>query len=106
VKRHKVIVTPEAQAGILESFRFLHEDSPQNASHWLIDLYSKIDTLEHFPERCSYARESEFVDEDLRQLVFGSHRIVFSVDPATTTVYVLHVRHGKMRAVGEPEPQS
>ena len=106
MKRHKVIVTPEAQAGIQNSFHFIHEDSPRNAAHWLIDLYSKIETPERFPERCSYAREYEFVDEETRQLIFGSHRIVFSVDSTTATVYVLQVRHAKMRAVGEPQVES
>jgi plasmid stabilization system protein ParE len=96
-----VIVTPEAQTGIRESFAHIHERSPLNAARWLQALYDKIDTLETFPERCAFARERQYLDEDLRQLVFKSHRIVFAVKKSEKRVYVVHVRHAKRRAVGE-----
>jgi plasmid stabilization system protein ParE len=64
-------------------------------------LYDQIDTLERFPERCAFAREREYLEENLRQLAFKSHRIIFRIDKARKTVYVLHVRHGGRRAVGE-----
>jgi len=103
VKKYEVIVTPEAQAGIRESFLYIHQRSPLNATRWLQGLYGEIDSLERFPERCSYAREREYLEEELRQLVYKSHRVVFYVDKLKSTVYVLYVRHGKRRAVGEPE---
>jgi len=52
VKRHQVIVTPEVQADIAGSFRFINEDFPLNVARWLIDLDFQIETLECFPERC------------------------------------------------------
>jgi plasmid stabilization system protein ParE len=103
VKKFDVIVTPEGQAGIPEAFLYIHERSPLNAIRWLQGLYGEIDTLERFPERCSYAREREYLGGDLRQLVYKSHRVVVSVDKPNSTVYVLSVRHGKRRAAGEPE---
>jgi plasmid stabilization system protein ParE len=101
VKTFDVIVTPEAQSGIRESFLYIHERSPLNAARWLQGLYDEIDTLERFPERCSYAREREYLEEELRQLVYKSYRVVFYVDKPKKTVYVLDVRHGKRRAVGK-----
>lgn len=101
--RYEVIVTPEAQAGIRESFNYIHERAPLNGARWLQGLYRQIDTLERNPERCSFARERAYLEEDLRQLVFKSHRIVFKVDRARSTVYVLYVRHARRRAIGEPE---
>jgi len=101
VKYH-VIVTPEAQAEIRESFAYIHERSPLNAARWLQALYGQVDTLERFPERCAFAREREYLDEDLRQLVFKSHRIVFTVESKEKRVDVLYVRHASRRAVGEP----
>lgn len=47
-------------------------------------------------------REREYLEEELRQLVFKSYRLVFRVDQATDTVYVVAVRHGCRRAMGEP----
>jgi plasmid stabilization system protein ParE len=100
--RYQVIVTPQAQAEIRESFAYIHERSPLNAARWLQALYREIDTLEKFPERCAFAREREYLDADLRQLVFKSHRIVFAVERREKRVYVVYVRHARRRAVGEP----
>ena len=100
--KYQVIVTPEAQAGIREAFAYIHDRSPLNAARWLQALYGEIDTLERFPERCAFAREREYLDEDLRQLIFKSHRIVFTVEKKKKRVYVLYVRHAGRRAVGEP----
>ncbi len=100
-----VIVTPEAQAGIRESFLYIHDRSPLNASRWLQRLYRKIDTLERMPERCSSAREQEYLEEDLRQLVFKPHRIVFQIDKPQKTGWVLWVHHAKRRGIGEPPPE-
>ncbi len=86
-----------------ESLPCIHERSPLNAARWLRDLYEKIETLEHSPERCAFAREREFLEDDLRQLEFKSHRVVFLVDKEKRVVSVLSVRQGKRRAIGEPE---
>jgi plasmid stabilization system protein ParE len=100
--KYQVIVTPEAQAGIRESFAYIQERSPLNAARWLQALYREIDTLERFPERCAFAREREYLDNRLRQLVFKSHRIVFAVEKKEKRVYVVYVRHAGRRAVGDP----
>jgi plasmid stabilization system protein ParE len=95
-----VIVTAEAQDGIREAFDYIHERAPLNAARWLRALYRQIDTLERFPRRCPLARECEYVEEELRQLLFHSHRIVSKVDSPHKTVYVLHVRHAKQQTIG------
>ncbi len=101
--KYKVIVTPEAEAGIRESFRYIYDQSPQHAKGWVLELYSKITTLEHFPERCAAAVEREYLEDDFRQLLFASHRVVFYVDKKSSTVFVVDVRHSRRRAGGEPE---
>jgi plasmid stabilization system protein ParE len=68
---------------------------------WLEGLHHRIDTLERFPARGSAAREREYFKEDLRQLLFKSHRIIFWIDASHKAIYVLHVRHTKQRAVGQ-----
>ena len=99
--KYQVIVTPEAQAGIRESFAYIHERSPLHAARWLQTLYAKIDTLEKLPERCAVARERKYLDDELRQLVFKSHRVAFTVQKKEKRVYVVYVRHARRRAVGE-----
>ena len=100
---YRVVVTRQAQADIRGAFQYIHKRAPLNAERWLWRLYSQLDTLEQFPERCAYARERLYLDEDLRQLIFHSHRIVFQVDKPSLAVYVLYVRHARQRAAGEPE---
>ena len=100
--KFRVIVTPEAQDGIRKAFDYIRERSPLNAARWLRGLYKQTDTLERFPQRCGMAREKEYLEEELHQFVFKSHRVVFQIDRPQKTVYVLYVRHAKRRAVGEP----
>ena len=102
MRRFTVIVTPEAESGIRDAFTYIYTRAPQNAERWIRQIYAEVDTLEQFPERCAYAREREYLEEDLRQLVFKLYRLIFRVDQATDTVYVLAVRHGRRRAMGEP----
>lgn len=101
---YSVIVTPEAQAGIRESFLYIRARAPLNAERWLKQLYAQIDTLSRFPERCAFAPERAWLEEDLRHLIFKSHRVVFHIDRENEKVCILHVRHASRRAVGEPEP--
>lgn len=103
MKKYEVIVTAEAEAGILAAFRYIHDSSPRKASKWLRALYSKIATLENFPRRCPFARERDYFEEELRQLVFKSHRIIFHINERSRTVRVVYFMHGKQRAVGEQE---
>lgn len=100
--KFRVIVTPEAESGIRQAFGYIRQRSPLNAERWLRRLYEQVDTLEYFPERCGKARETEYLEEDLRQLLFRAYRIVFRIDKAQKTVYVLYVQHKKRRGVGEP----
>ena len=68
------------------------QGSPLNAVRWVDGIEEAIDSLAWMPTRCAIAPESEYFEEEIRQLVFGSHRILFVVDEAA--VHVLHVRHG------------
>jgi plasmid stabilization system protein ParE len=103
VKRYEVIVTPEAEDGIVSAFGYIHERSPENAAKWLRGRYREIDTLETSPERCSVARENEYLEGTLRQLLFKSHRIIFRVEQAEKIVRILYVLQGRQKAIGEQD---
>jgi plasmid stabilization system protein ParE len=101
--KYTVIVTPEAQANIEAAYEYIAERSPLNATRWLRDLYRQIDRLEKFPRRFGEAREQRYVSDEIRQSIFKSHRIVFTIDDTARTVRVVYVRHAKMRSVGEKD---
>ena len=93
--KYAVIIHPDAEAEIIDAFRYIHDDSAINARRWLEGLYKTIDTLESMPRRCALARENDAFDTEIRQLVYQSHRVLFTVE--RRTVHVLHVRHGARR---------
>ena len=93
MKPYTVDVTDEVVADIQSAFEYIHERSPQNAINWLRELYIAIDTLETMPERCPRIRESEAFEEEVRNLLFHSHRIIFTVNEETSIVEVHAFRH-------------
>lgn len=97
---YTVIITPAAEADVVESFAYIQERSPLNAERWLRQLYKAIHDLEGFAGH-GRAREADFLDADLRQKIFKSHRIVYTVDKAAKIVTVHYVRHASRRAVGD-----
>ena len=98
-----VIITPEAQANITAAHEYIAEHSPANAAEWLDSLKERIDGLKEFPRRYGKAREQVHRVAEIRQFVHKSHRVVFTIDDIGEIVYVVYVRHAKMRAVGESE---
>ena len=88
-----------------EAFAFIHARSPHNAARWLRELYQSINGLVDF-RGFARARECDWLGGDLRQKVFKSHRVVFSIDSAKRRMYVHYVRHAARRAAGEPNEES
>jgi plasmid stabilization system protein ParE len=101
-----VEMTPTAESELHDAFSYIHVRAPLNAVRWLKNIHKAIDSLEQFPNRCGIAPESEFLGETLRQYLFKSHRIIFFVDEPKQVVRILYIRHGKMRAVGEPDDET
>ena len=101
MKRNQVVVAPEAEAAIISAFQYIDERAPLNAERWLKGLYSCITTLEGLPHRCALARECQYFEEELRQLIYKSHRIIFAIEEEKRTVRVVYFIHGRQRTVGE-----
>ncbi len=103
---YKIELTPTAEAELWADFTYIHEQAPLNAQHWLEAIYKAIATLETFPSRCAVAPENQYLDDELRHLLFKSHRIIFRIDQQKEIVQILHVRHASRRAIGAPHEQS
>ena len=81
--------------------RWISRRSPSRAESWLNGARAAIETLGTFPRRCPLAPEDEELDLEIRQLLYGEHRILFTV--ADDVVRVLHVRHGAQRSLTPDE---
>jgi plasmid stabilization system protein ParE len=107
MKRRNVIVELPAQQDIAESRLWIAEHDVEAASRWFDGIYDTIGSLEFFPERCPLAPESEFFNQEIREIFHGrrqyKYRILFTV--AENRVHVLHVRHGARLALGETSPE-
>ena len=91
---YRVDIAPEAAKEIEEIYLYIAQDSPANAERWYFAIHDKIQTLKESPNRCPMAFESRFYSYEIRNLIFGSYRVLFRVKEQEQTVQILHVTHG------------
>ncbi len=81
--------------------------SPTKANNWYAGLLQAVESLSQMPKRCSLARENEYFNQEIRQLLYGrgnnSHRILFTIleGEEVSTVRILHIRHSLQQSLGE-----
>lgn len=66
--KFRVEITRSAESDSEEIWTFIADDSPDDATRFVSQLESEIDTLEHFPERCRLISENKFLGTRYRQL--------------------------------------
>jgi len=103
--KYAVIVTPESERNIADAFSYIYDRSRTSAGRWIRGLYHAIESLQQFPHRFGIAPDSRFVGEELRHLIYKSHRVIYRIEERHQIVRVLHVRHGARRAWGEPSEE-
>lgn len=89
---YSVIIQPAAEADLESAYLYIAQESPKNALNWFFQMQSEIRTLETLPFRCPLAPENGVFDQEIRQLIVGKYRVLFTV--VSTHVHILHVRHG------------
>lgn len=103
--RYRVKITELAWSEVEGAYAWLAGQAPAAATRWRAKLLEAIDSLEAYPERCPEAPESDYLGGEVRQLLFGKRRGVFRIlfEIRGDTVYVIRVRHGARRFLGEQE---
>lgn len=92
---HYVIqIKPSAEQDITTRYQQIKESSEQNALHWYLTIIKAIESLDQLAERCPSAPENEHVTQDIRHLVIGHYRVLFSIEDKD--VHILHIRHSAM----------
>lgn len=99
---YRVIIFPSAQKEIDQAYRWMTRHMPKAATLWHFDLMEAFASLENFPNRCPLARENPYFKDELRQLLCGKYRIVFTVKDEE--VHIVHVRH-EARETAKPRRQ-
>ena len=77
----------------------LSQHAGETGIKWFRAMEEAIASLAEFPKRCPLAPENKMFPFEVRQLLYGHqphvYRILFTVQ--ASTVYVLHIRHGRRR---------
>ena len=98
---YRVEVTKSAEAQLEELYLWVVQRAPNQGSAWFNGLEEAILSLDRYPDRCPLARESFNPDHPVRVLRYGRaphvYRVLFTIDEAARTVYILHVRRGARR---------
>ncbi len=102
----RVELTDVADMEVKEAVIKLISYSPEFAGEWQEGLEAAIESLTEMPRRCRLAPEDDLHSAEIRQLLYRSHRVLFTLvdtdnDGEEDTVRILHVRHGARRYLGE-----
>lgn len=91
MKRFRVRISAAAHKDLRAAYQFIRQNSPANAARWREELLQTCRSLESFPHRCPLAREARSFETEVRQLLYGNYRILFTIEERA--VVVLHIRH-------------
>jgi toxin ParE1/3/4 len=90
-----------ARRDIEEIAAYIAADSPKHSWRWRQRLQAKLRSLTTMPSACGLAPEDEVSGREIRQLLFGAYRVLFTIDG--TRVFILTVRHGARRFMAQDD---
>lgn len=95
MKTYRVIVSPDAADQIAGYAGYIAHlaGSDEVARNWILNVYTTIDKLEHFPRRRELAEENERSSKELRRLIIGNYLALFTIDDEVSAVRVIGFRH-------------
>ncbi len=96
-RRYRVLRTEEADADLRSYALRIATDSPDAADRWLAGLGELFVGLRSMPQRYGIARERLHQGVTLRQVVYHSHRVLFTIDEQHDVVLVHRVLHSARR---------
>jgi toxin ParE1/3/4 len=80
---------------------YISADSPINSARWRRRFHEKLRSLSAMPMACGLAPEDSVSGREIRQLLFGNYRVLFTI--YQTKVFVLTVRHAARRLLTADE---
>jgi plasmid stabilization system protein ParE len=99
--KYQVEVTEQASEEAEKAYLWIADNAPDTAARWFEGLVSKVNSLSTMPERCAFAPESAAFHQEIRQLLYGRYRILFTIEK--DTVYVIHIRHSAQKPLKPDE---
>lgn len=87
----KVIWAPRAISRASEIAAYIATERPGAAAKWVDQVFAAVATLRTHPRRGRMVPEVN--RPDIRELLYGSYRIIYRLDPRRAVV--LTIRHGR-----------
>ncbi|MBI2354135.1 MAG: type II toxin-antitoxin system RelE/ParE family toxin [Deltaproteobacteria bacterium] len=89
---YSVEIAQAAERDVEAIWDYIADDSPENATAFILRLEEQIGMLEQFPERCPLIPENELLGTAYRHLLHGAYRTIFRI--TGRTVIILRIIHG------------
>ncbi|MEA3252681.1 MAG: type II toxin-antitoxin system RelE/ParE family toxin [Pseudomonadota bacterium] len=86
----KIVWSPLALERVEDTARYIAEDNPDAAVRWVDDLFATVERLADFP--ISGRMVPEVGSPRIRELIFGTYRVVYSVKDQVDILTVLRFR--------------
>ena len=90
-KKYRVRLSLQTEQDALAIRDYIAHDKISASKKWWRNLWSKIRSLNHFPEKYEIIPEAADVGINYRHIVFGNYRIIFLV--LERDVYVVRIVH-------------
>jgi plasmid stabilization system protein ParE len=88
----------------MEATQYIAQTLKSAAARWQAGLWEKIfSLLPNMPEKFGFISEADELRFPLRSFNYHSHRVVYRVDDASSTVFVVRVYHGARQDLKEPD---
>ena len=94
---HRVILTADALADLLEIARYIRQHSPRNAADVAATILDAIDSLTTMPTRYKVVGKRRKRGTPVHAMVVRPFIVYYRVEQSTAAAYVLSVLHGKRR---------
>jgi plasmid stabilization system protein ParE len=98
---YSVVLADSAETDANALYARVVAAAPLRGPVWFEELLECLYSLRTMPHRCPLAREARHAHREIRCLLFGKrrnvYRILYEIDEARQTVWILHIRHGAMR---------
>ena len=91
-ERFHVKIARRAEIDLEEIWDYIAADSVENATKFIVELETRMNTLSYSPRRCSLIPENEILGTRYRHLITRKYRVVFRI--SRNKVYILRVIHG------------
>ena len=94
---YQVEISEKAQTEARSAALWMAQFSEEKATIWYFELSEAIQSLENMPFRCPLAPETISFGLEIRHLIFGKYRILFTVEDET--VFILNIRHAAQKTL-------